>query len=107
VNEQLDHLCSLKFASDELAYLRGLRFIKSDFVDFLRIFHFQREFIAARAIGHIVAVLLALLSEPSNRPESIASIVGVWFVKAKLRVDSPAVPLDNDLFSTIFGQNNQ
>lgn len=43
---------------------------------------------------HIVAVLLALLSEPSNRPESIASIVGAWFVKAKLRVDSPAMPLD-------------
>lgn len=43
---------------------------------------------------HIAAVLLALLSEPSNKPESIASIVGVWFVKAKLRVDSPAVPLD-------------
>jgi len=51
VNEQLDHLCSLSFASDELAYLSGLRFIKSDFVDFLRIFRFQREFIAARANG--------------------------------------------------------
>ncbi|MEQ1684252.1 MAG: nicotinate phosphoribosyltransferase [Burkholderiaceae bacterium] len=51
VNEQLDHLCSLSFAGDELAYLRGLRFIKSDFVDFLRIFRFQREFIATRANG--------------------------------------------------------
>jgi len=51
VNEQLDHLCSLNFAGDELAYLRGLRFMKSDFVDFLRIFRFQREFIAARANG--------------------------------------------------------
>ena len=28
------------------AYLRALRFIRSDFVDFLRIFRFQREFIA-------------------------------------------------------------
>ena len=27
----------------------GLRFIRSDFVDFLRIFHFQRDFISARA----------------------------------------------------------
>ena len=36
-------------ATDELAYLRGLRFIRSDFVDFLRIFHFQRDFISARA----------------------------------------------------------
>ncbi len=47
VDEQLDHLCSLSFGTDELAYLRSLRFIKSDFVDFLRIFRFQRDFIRA------------------------------------------------------------
>ena len=29
----------------ELGYLRGLRFVKSDFVDFLRIFQLQRDFI--------------------------------------------------------------
>ena len=51
VNQQLDHLCSLKFGADDLAYLGGLRFMRSDFVDFLRIFHFQREFITARAVG--------------------------------------------------------
>ena len=51
VNQQLDHLCSLKFSADDLTYLGGLRFIRSDFVDFLRIFHFQREFITARAVG--------------------------------------------------------
>jgi nicotinate phosphoribosyltransferase len=50
VDEQLDHLCSLTFTEDELAYLAGLRYIKSDFVDFLRIFRFQRRFIVA-AIG--------------------------------------------------------
>ncbi|MES2936823.1 MAG: nicotinate phosphoribosyltransferase [Pseudomonadota bacterium] len=49
VNAQLDHLCSLRFTRDELAWLGGLRFIKSDFVDFLRIFQFQREFIQATA----------------------------------------------------------
>ena len=48
LNEQLDHLCSLRFQPDELAYLRGLRFIKTDFVDFLRIFQFQRDFITVR-----------------------------------------------------------
>jgi nicotinate phosphoribosyltransferase len=50
VDEQLDHLCSLAFTEDELAYLSGLRYIKSDFVDFLRIFRFQRRFVVA-AIG--------------------------------------------------------
>jgi len=51
VNAQLDHLCSLCFRRDELAYLGSLRFIRSDFVDFLRIFSFQRDFIDARAEG--------------------------------------------------------
>ena len=51
IDAQLDQLCSLKFRADELAYLGGLRFMRSDFIDFLRIFHFQREFISARAVG--------------------------------------------------------
>ena len=58
VNRELDALCTLRFASDELDYVGSLRFIKSDFVDFLRIFQFQRAFIKAWAEGdqlHIVA----------------------------------------------------
>jgi len=51
VNAQLDHLCGLCFARDELEYLGSLRFIKPDFVDFLRIFHFQRDFIRAWTEG--------------------------------------------------------
>ncbi len=59
VDRELDHLCALKFRPDELDYLNSLRFMRSDFVDFLRIFHFQREFISARAVGdqlEIVAI---------------------------------------------------
>lgn len=51
VERELDHLCSLSFRAEELAFLGGLRFIKSDFVDFLRIFRFQRDFIRVRAVG--------------------------------------------------------
>ncbi|MDP3822745.1 MAG: nicotinate phosphoribosyltransferase [Burkholderiales bacterium] len=51
VNQQLDHLCRLSFGPEDLAYLGGLRFIRSDFVDFLRIFHFQREFITASVVN--------------------------------------------------------
>ncbi len=49
INRELDALCALKFRPDELAYLGSWRFIRSDFIDFLRIFHFQRDFITARA----------------------------------------------------------
>ena len=37
INEQIDHLCSLTFKKDELDYLRSIRFIKSDYVEFLRL----------------------------------------------------------------------
>ena len=47
VERELDALCGLSFQPDELAYLGGLRYMKSDFVDFLRIFQFQRDFIGA------------------------------------------------------------
>ncbi|TFV93907.1 nicotinate phosphoribosyltransferase [Oxalobacteraceae bacterium OM1] len=45
VGRELDRLCTLHFTDDELDYLRSLRYIKSDFVDFLALFHFQRKFI--------------------------------------------------------------
>lgn len=51
VNAQLDALCALRFSDEELAYLGALRFIKSDFIDFLRLFQFQRRFITAAAEG--------------------------------------------------------
>ncbi len=57
VNAQLDHLCSLSFTEPELAYLAGLRYIKSDFVDFLRLFRFQRRFIQASVDGEVLQIV--------------------------------------------------
>ncbi len=45
LDEQLDLLCALKFQPEELSYLRGFRFIKSDFVDYLELFQLKRRFI--------------------------------------------------------------
>jgi nicotinate phosphoribosyltransferase len=45
IREQIEALCTLRFAEDELAYLRGLRFIKSDFVDFLGLFQLNTKYI--------------------------------------------------------------
>ena len=41
----LKQLCSLRFTEDELAYLRGLRYIKPDFVDFLRLFQLNEAYV--------------------------------------------------------------
>ena len=43
---ELDDLCNLQFSADELDYLRGLRFIKSDFVDYLELFQLKRRFVS-------------------------------------------------------------
>jgi nicotinate phosphoribosyltransferase len=40
-------LCSLRFGEEELAYLRALRFMKSDFVDFLGLFQFNEKYLSA------------------------------------------------------------
>ena len=56
LNLAIDALCLLTFTNDELTYLRSLRFIKSDFVDFLQLFHFQRHFIRAWADGDTLEI---------------------------------------------------
>jgi nicotinate phosphoribosyltransferase len=45
LNKELDYLCSLSFQKDELDYLRSLQLFSSDFIAFLAIFRFQRDFI--------------------------------------------------------------
>ncbi len=48
IQAELDAICDLRFDEEELAYLRGLRFMKSDFVDFLGLFHFNKKYLQAR-----------------------------------------------------------
>ncbi len=45
INSQIDHLCTLRFRKDELDYLRSIRFIKNDYVEFLRLWHPIREYV--------------------------------------------------------------
>lgn len=45
INAQIDHLCSLRFSREELDYLRSIRFIKNDYVEFLRLWRPIREYV--------------------------------------------------------------
>lgn len=45
INEQIDHLCTLTFKEDELNYLRSIRFIKDDYVEFLRLWRPLRDYV--------------------------------------------------------------
>ena len=43
--KEIAHLCTVRFQPDELSFLRKLRFMKEDFIQFLRLFHLQKDFI--------------------------------------------------------------
>ncbi len=45
IRDEVRSLCSLQFRDAELAYLRSMRFIKSDFVDFLGLFRLNEKYI--------------------------------------------------------------
>ena len=45
INAQIDHLCTLTFRKEELDYLRSIRFIKGDYVEFLRLWHPIRDYV--------------------------------------------------------------
>ena len=50
ISEQVDHLCTLTFQKDELDYLRGIRFIKPDYVEFLRLWRPIRDYVTINKI---------------------------------------------------------
>ena len=45
IRDEIRSLCSLHFQDAELTYLRSMRFIKSDFVDFLGLFRLNEKYI--------------------------------------------------------------
>ncbi len=59
IREEIRALCNLQFQDAELAYLRGMRFIKSDFVDFLGLFHLNEKYVSVKALpsGEIEVVI--------------------------------------------------
>lgn len=51
ISEQVDHLCTLTFNNDELDYLRSIRFIKDDYVEFLRLWHPIRDYVSVELLA--------------------------------------------------------
>ena len=83
VNREVDDLCKLQFAEDELDYLRALRYVKSDFVDFLALFHFNRTHIDIRP-------------DPQNGDDLSISIKGPWLHTILFEV--PILAIVNEVY---------
>ncbi len=43
IDEELDHLCTLQFTRDEVDYIRSIRYLSSDYADYLKNFRLDRE----------------------------------------------------------------
>ena len=50
IREEIRALCSLRFQDAELAYLKAMRFIKSDFVDFLALFRLNEKYVSVKPL---------------------------------------------------------
>ena len=50
IREEIRALCSLRFQDAELAYLKAMRFIKADFIDFLGIFKLNEKYVSVTAL---------------------------------------------------------
>ena len=50
IREEIRGLCSLQFQDAELAYLKAMRFIKSDFIDFLGLFRLNQKYVSVTAL---------------------------------------------------------
>ena len=48
IRDEINQLCTLRFRERELEYLRSMRFIKSDFVDFLALFQMNSKYITVQ-----------------------------------------------------------
>ena len=83
IRAQIDRLCTLRFGERELDYLRGLRFIKSDFVDFLGLFQLNTKYITV---------------EPAcGRPGEIEIVIrGPWLHTILFEV--PVLAIVNEVF---------
>ena len=63
IRAEIHALCQLRFSDAELDYLRSLRFIKSDFVDFLGLFHLPERCIQVQA-GDVPGEIEILVQGP-------------------------------------------
>ncbi len=50
IREEIRGLCSLRFQDAELAYLKAMRFIKADFIDFLGIFKLNEKYVSVNGL---------------------------------------------------------
>jgi nicotinate phosphoribosyltransferase len=83
IRREIAHLCSLRFTEEELDYLRSMRFIKSDFVDFLGLFQLNQKYIT-------------VTPSPLNNGEIDIVVKGPWLHTIMFEV--PILAIVNEVY---------
>ena len=88
IKAQIAHLCTLRFDERELEYLRQMRFIKSDFVDFLSLFQMNQKYISVKPADP---------SDGKSAPGEIDIIIrGPWLYTILFEI--PVLAIVNELY---------
>ena len=88
IEEEIRNLCTLRFDESELDYLRHMRFIKSDFVDFLSLFQMNQKYITVTAADPA--------DGKSTRGEIDITIRGPWLYTILFEI--PVLAIVNELY---------
>lgn len=81
INAEVDEFCSLRFRKEELDYLKTIPFMKQDFIDFLELYHPNRE--------HIRLWL-------DDEGELQVSVSGPWYLTLPFEV--PVLSIINQIY---------
>ena len=82
IRQELHSLCQLRFNEAELAYLGSLRFIKSDFIDFLGLFHLPEKCIS--------------VTEGEKEGEIAITVIGSWLHTILFEI--PVLAIVNEVY---------
>jgi nicotinate phosphoribosyltransferase len=83
IRDEVRKLCNLRFTEDELGYLRRMRFIKSDFIDFLALFRLNEKSIK-------------VTPSPKNNGEIEIDIKGPWLHTILFEI--PVLAIVNEIY---------
>ena len=109
INAQVDHLCSLRFTKEELDYLRSIRFIKNDYVEFLRLWHPIRDYVTIKLLedGELSIVVDGPLFSAMQFEIYLLEIVNEVYFRCKYDYDALRRSAKERLDKKIIDFNNE
>ena len=108
IKAQIDHLCTLTFKKEELDYLRSIRFIKNDYVEFLRLWHPIRDYVSVSTneAGELSVVVDGPLFSAMQFEIYLLEIINEVYFRMAYDYDELVKSADERLSAKIEAMNN-